>query len=199
MKPIWHVVWVTAFSVLAAGAALAEDEGAALLQMMKERDRAIQDVVRSDTGGEGETGREKLKQIIGELFDYRTLAEHSLRRYWGKRTEEEQVAFTDLYRRLLEKNYADPKLYTKSDKIDYIGVEMDGEKTTLRTRVHYKNEQSSIDYLFHKVDGTWLIYDMVIDDLSVVDNNYSQFRKEIRKSSYEGLVKKLQDKLVEEE
>lgn len=196
MKPIWHILLVV--SILAAGTVQAEDEGAALVQMMKERDRSIQDVVRSDTGGEGETGREKLKQIVGELFDYRTLAENSLRRYWDKRTEKEQTEFIDLYRRLLEKNYADPKLYTKSDKIDYIGVAVDGEKATLKTRVHYRNEQSTIDYLFHKVDGTWLIYDMVIDDLSVVDNNYSQFRKEIRKSSYEGLVKKLQDKLVEE-
>ena len=69
----------------------------------------------------------------------------------------------------------------------------------METVVHYKTEQSTIVYKLHLKDGEWLIYDMVIDDLSIARNNRSQFRKEIRKSSYEGMVKKLRDKLTQED
>ena len=182
----------------ANGWGLEEDPASALLAMMVDRDRAIQEVVHSETGGETEADREELKQIMGELFDYPALSKDSLGRYWRARTQEEQAEFIDLYRRLLEKNYADPKLYTKSDTIEYTGVEVDGTEAVVRTVVYYKSEESTIDYKLHRVGGAWLIYDMVIDDLSVVRNNRSQFRKEIRKSSYEGLVKKLRDKLTEE-
>ncbi|MDA0747943.1 MAG: ABC transporter substrate-binding protein, partial [bacterium] len=114
-------------------------------------------------------------------------------------TEDEQKEFTELCRRLIERNYADPKLYTKSEKIDYIGAEIKEEEGTVKTVVHYKDEKSGIDYKLHTVDGQWRVYDMVIDDLSIVRNNRSQFYKEIRKSSYEGLVKKLRNKLSEED
>ena len=69
----------------------------------------------------------------------------------------------------------------------------------MKTIVSYKTEESTIDYKLKKVRDSWLIYDMVIDDLSIAKNNRSQFRKEIRKTSYEGLVKKLKDKLAKEE
>ena len=165
--------------------------------MMKARDKAIQEVVRSRTGGETEADRERLKAIIGDLFDYKAFSESTLKRYWNERTDAQRAEFVDLVRRLIEKNYADPKLYTKSEKIDYIGVELNGAEAVVKTVVHYKGEKSNIDYNLHQVGGKWLVYDMVIDDLSIAQNNRSQFYKEIRKSSYEGLVQKLKDKLLE--
>lgn len=165
--------------------------------MVKGRDRSIQEIVRSETKGETEAERERLKAIVGEVFDYEAFGRLSLGRDWRKRTDAERAEFIDLNRRLVEKNYADPKLYTKAEKIDYTGVEVDSADAVVKTVVHYKSEKSEIDYKLHRVDGKWLIYDMVIDELSVSRSNRSQFRKEIRKSSYEGLIRKLKDKLVE--
>ena len=170
----------------------------ALLALMKERDQSIQRIVGSETAGETEAEKAELKALVGELFDFGRFSKIALGRYWKKRSAAEQKDFTDLCRRLIERNYADPKLYTKSDRIDYISAEVDGNEGVVKTVVHYKSEQSDIDYQLHLIDGNWLIYDMVIDDLSVARNNRSQFRKEIRKTSYEGLVSKLRDKLAEQ-
>lgn len=179
----------------AVGAASNENQAEALLEMMKARDRSIQEIVRSKTEGQTQAERKRLKEIVGDLFNFRRFSELSLGRYWKERTEEEQTEFTDLCRRLIQKNYADPKLYAKSDKIDYIGAEVNGTDALVKTVVHYKSEQSTIDYKLHLVDSKWLIYDMIIDDLRVSRNNRSQFYKEIRKRSYESLVRKLKDKL----
>lgn len=182
-----------------SGLALGAGQAELLLRSMKERDRSIKAIVNSETQGETAEEREKLRTIVEEMFDFRRFARVALGRHWQRRTEAEQAEFADLCRRLIVKNYADPKLYTKSEKIEYAGSEVDSTEGVVRTIVHYKDEQSYIDYRLHPVNEEWLVYDMVIDDLSVARNNRSQFYKEIRKSSYEGLVKKLRDKLNEDE
>ena len=180
------------------GAAVASEQGDALLEMVKSRDRAIRDIVRSDTGGDTPEDRAALKAIVGELFDFETFGRESLGRDWAARTAAEREAFIAVNRQLIEKNYADPALYTKAEKIDYTGVEVEDTKAIVKTVVHYKRETSTIDYKLHLVEGKWLIYDMVIDELSVARSNRSQFRREIRKSNFAGLMDKLKQKLRED-
>ena len=180
------------------GVAGASGQGDALLEMVKSRDRAIQDIVRSETKGDTPEERAKLKAIVGELFDFQTFSRESLGRDWAARTEEERADFVAVNRQLIEKNYADPALYTKAEKIDYTGVAVDSTQAVVKTVVHYKRESSTIDYKLHLVEDKWLIYDMVIDELSVARSNRSQFRREIRKSSFAGLMDKLKEKLSEE-
>jgi phospholipid transport system substrate-binding protein len=187
------LLWVVA--VLGVSFVAEADQSQALLDMVKSRDKAIQDIVRSKTKGETPAERAKLKAIVGELFDFKALSELSLGREWAERTEAEQKEFTALNRLLIEKNYADPKLYTKAEKIDYAGVEIEDQDALVKTVVFYKTEKSQIDYQMHLVDGKWLIYDMIVDDLSIGKSNRSQFRKEMRKTSFEGLMDKLRQKL----
>lgn len=183
--------------LMCAGVSFAaeKDQSQALLEMVQSRDKAIQDIVRSETKGETPEERAKLKEIVGDLFDFEALSELSLGRSWADITPKEREAFIDLNRRLIEKNYADPKLYSKAEKIDYVDVELDGKEALVKTVVHYKTEKSSIDYQMHLVDGKWLIYDMIVDDLSIGKSNRSQFRREIRRSSFDGLMEKLRKKL----
>ncbi len=183
--------------MMGTGVAVETEAGKALLVMVKERDQAIQTIVRSKTKGETPQERAKLKAIVGDLFDFNALSELSLGRDWAERTEAERKAFVDINRQLIEKNYADPKLYTKAEKIDYIGVEVKDKEATVKTMVYYKTEKSAIDYKMHQVNGKWLIYDMVIDELSIGQSNRSQFRKEIRNASFESLMDKLRKKLAE--
>ncbi|MEE2754797.1 MAG: ABC transporter substrate-binding protein [Candidatus Latescibacterota bacterium] len=174
-------------------------DGQFLLDLVMERNQTVEAIVKSPTEGETPEERAQIKSIVSELFDFSSFSQTSLGRYWKDRTEAERAEFTDLCKRLIEKNYADPKLYKKAEKVVYDGGTVDGDMGEVKTIVFYKTEESTIDYQLKKVGEKWLIYDMVIDDLSVAKNNRSQFRKEIRKTSYEGLVKKLKDKLAKEE
>ncbi|MDE2999032.1 MAG: ABC transporter substrate-binding protein [Gemmatimonadota bacterium] len=200
MRILSYIIVFYAFvCLLGDGLARGADQAERLLRSMKERDRSIKAIVNSETAGETAEEREQLRAIVEAMFDFRRFGMVALGRHWQRRTEAEQAEFADLCRRLIVRNYADPKLYTKSEKIEYVGSEVDSTEGVVRTVVHYKDEQSHIDYKLHPVNEEWLVYDMVIDDLSVARNNRSQFYKEIRKSSYEGLVNKLRDKLNEDE
>lgn len=193
-----YIIVISLVTMMSMPGVLIADEAPDLLEMMKARDQSIKEIVNSETKGETPVERDSLKAVVGDLFDFQEFSRLALGRYWKERTEAEQAKFTDLCRQLIEKNYADPKLYTKSDKINYIESELEGTKGLVKTVVYYKDEESSIDYKLHPVNGQWRVYDMVIDDLSITRSNRSQFYKEIRKTSFEGLVKKLKDKLQEE-
>lgn len=184
--------------LIAFGQTTVAETASPLLDLVRDRNQTIEAIVRSPTGGETPAERDQIKSIVGGLFDFQRYSELSLGRYWKDRTEEEQKEFTDLCRRLIERNYADPQLYKKAERIDYVSAEQEGDEGRVETVVHYKTEQSTIVYELGKQGDTWLIYDMVIDDLSIARSNRSQFRKEIRKSSYEGLVEKLKSKLEQE-
>lgn len=168
-----------------------------LLDTLKERDNAIRTIARSTTGPLSAADQAKLKAIVGDAFDYEELSRQSLGKYWAERTPAERKEFTGLYRQLIEKSYADPKLYRKVEKITYDGAEATGTTATVRTTVHYKGEKSAIKYVMLKQGEKWLVADMVIDDVSVVRNNRQNFYKEIAKSSYAGLVGKIKKKLAE--
>ena len=177
----------------------AAEDGTFLLDLVKDRNQTIEKIVKSPTEGETSEEREQIRLIVSELFDFKTYSQISLGRYWEERSDAEKTEFAELCRQLIEKNYADPKLYKKAEKVVYAGASIDGDEGEVKTIVSYKTEESTIDYQLKKVGDRWLIYDMVIDDLSIAKSNRSQFRKEIRKSSYEGLVKKLRDKLARQE
>ena len=195
MKGLLIVAVVVVAMVRCASAETTDD----LLALVKDRNQVIERIVKSPTEGETEEERAQIKMLVSELFDFGTFSEVSLGRYWKERTDAEKTEFTYLCRQLSERNYADPALYKKAESVEYDGATIDGDKGEVKTIVSYKTEESTIDYKLKKVRDSWLIYDMVIDDLSIAKNNRSQFRKEIRKTSYEGLVKKLKDKLAKEE
>jgi phospholipid transport system substrate-binding protein len=191
------LMFTTALLLTGFTAARASD-ATFLLDLVKDRNQTIEKIVKSPTEGETPAEREQIRSIVSALFDFKSYSEITLGRYWKDRTEAEQAEFTELCRQLIEKNYADPKLYKKAEEVVYDGATVDGDEGEVKTIVSYKTEESTIDYRLKKVGDDWLIYDMVIDDLSIAKSNRSQFRKEIRKSSYEGLVQKLRDKLAKQ-
>lgn len=193
------LIFVAVALALLAGSDARSEDAAFLLDLVKDRNQAIEKIVKSPTEGETPEERAQIKAIVSELFDFAAFSEVSLGRYWKERSDAEKVEFTSLCRRLIERNYADPKLYKKAEKVEYVSASIDGDKGEVKTLVSYKTEESAIDYQLKKVGDAWLIYDMVIDDLSIAKNNRSQFRREIRKTSYEGLVRKLKDKLTKDQ
>lgn len=72
---------------------------------------------------------------------------------------------------------------------------VDGTDAKVDTRVLSGEETVSINYMMHQVNGRWLIYDIQIDDVSIVLNYRSQFANVLNKSSYADLIQLIRSKL----
>jgi len=143
--------------------------------------------------------RELLKQIIHERFDFEEMSKRSLALHWSKRSLEERKEFVSLFGELLERSYIKKIERYSNEKVLYIDESIEDNYAVVKTKViTNKGNEIPINYRLMKVDSKWLIYDVVIEGVSLIKNYRTQFNKIIRNHSYEMLVKRMKNKLEEE-
>ncbi len=134
-----------------------------------------------------------LREITDPMFDWAEMARRALGRHWQTRTDAERQEFVPLFRNLLERTYATRIERYNGEQITYTGESIEGDQATVRTKILDRtNRELPIDYrMVRGPDGRWLIYDVLIEGVSLVANYRSQFDQIIRTASYERLVEKL--------
>ncbi len=155
-----------------------------------------------------ETHNRKIKQdIIHGTFDIRELSRLSLSKHWGKRTPVEQDGFVTLLTNLLEEKalFSKEQSAAKSKSggkyyVNYTGhkfLNKGKTKAYVRTKVVIPSENIDItlNYKLKRKDGQWKIYDVIVDEASLVDNYRYQFNKIIVKNGYQDLVNRMSRKL----
>jgi len=140
----------------------------------------------------------KLRGIAHDKFDWGEIAKRSLGLYWRKRSEDEKKEFTVLLTKLLLDNYIKKVLDNYAgEKVLYDKEIIDGERALVKTRIINKAEKEiSVGYRLIKKEKNWIAYDVIIEGVSLVKNYRVQFYTIIRKSSYNELMKKIQEKLL---
>ena len=136
-----------------------------------------------------------LKKSISTIFDYGEMAKRSLGKHWNQRSAAEKKQFTDLFATLLENSYAAKIESYNNEKIVYLKEALDGEYAEVKSKVvTAKRDEFSLDYRLIQENGRWMVYDVVIEGVSLVSNYRSQFNKIITANGYPELVRKLQTK-----
>jgi len=142
--------------------------------------------------------REELKVAIGRIFDYGEMARRSLATHWKERNPAEQKEFVKLFETLLENSYASKIESYDREKIVYDKESSDGGYAEVRSRVITpKRDEYALDYRLINEGGRWMVYDVVIEGVSLVSNYRSQFNKIITGQGYTELVRKLRAKSEE--
>ena len=159
---------------------------------------AVLDILR-DTKLQGESKkserRVKLRNAIGKQFDFEEMARRSLARYWKKRNKEERKEFVSLFSGILGKSYIGKIEGYTDEKIRYLKEKKDDEFARVKTLIVTKRKQEiPITYRMHKVDKKWMVYDVIIEGVSLVNTYRQQFRSILRKASFDVLVKRLREK-----
>src|SRR4029450_3635400 len=89
------------------------------------------------------------------------------------------------------------------EKVQFVGETVEGEGAVVRTKLITKQgTEIPIDYRMLRRGEKWLVYDVVIEGVSLISNYRTQFNKIITTSSFEDLMKKMktkQDEFIGEE
>ncbi len=136
--------------------------------------------------------RADLRKAIFPQFDVPEMAKRSLGLNWRRRTPVEKKEFVDLFSHLLEDFFSDKLKSFEDEEFVYSGEIKDGDYAKVETMIVTKEgKEISINYRLHLVDENWKVYDMVIENVSLVKNYRSQFNRIITKSSYQDLVRRI--------
>ena len=163
-------------------------------------DRALMVLTDKDLKAEEKTRerRQRLEQIVSNRFSYEELTKRVMGARWPKLSEAERKEVVELFRDLLIKTYADRVEAYSGEPVDYVSERIekvrDVEYAEVRTKAKVGNADVPIDYRLIKLSNGWQVYDMVIDEISLVSNYRSQFRKILASGSYQDLVDQLRKK-----
>jgi phospholipid transport system substrate-binding protein len=139
--------------------------------------------------------RAQLKQILFARFDFTEMGKRSLGPEWRRRTPAEQEEFVHLFTEVLERAYARTIESYTDEKIVYVGEKLDGSYADVSSKIlTNKGQEYSIDYKVQLVGSEWKVYDVVVENISMVNNFRSQFATVINKFGYDELVHRLRTK-----
>src|SRR5918992_3316854 len=139
--------------------------------------------------------REQIRQVIASRFDFPEMAKRSLGSNWQKGSSDEQQQFVELFTELLERSYADQIESYDGEKIIYGRENVSQDYADVDTKiVTKKGEQISVNYKLRSAGGDWKVYDVVIENISLVNNFRSQFNRILANGSFSELLKRLQSK-----
>jgi phospholipid transport system substrate-binding protein len=138
---------------------------------------------------------DQLRDIVYTRFDFDEMAKRSLGSHWRRLSPQQQNEFVTAFTELLETTYADKIDLYEGQQVEYSGETIDKNYAEVNTRVIGKNRETySVDYRLHQVGGKWRIYDVVAENISLVNNYRSQFNRVVVNSSVEELIKKIKQK-----
>jgi phospholipid transport system substrate-binding protein len=148
-----------------------------------------------------EKRRAKMRQAVFQRFGFEEMAQRALGQYWLKRTPAEKKEFVSLFSDLLERSYITKiEGYTGEQQVLYTKESIDKDYASVRTEIVVKRDANvEVVYQLLRRDGSWQVYDVVIEGVSLVNNYRTQFNNIISRESYEALVKKLKLKLEQEQ
>ena len=161
-------------------------------------DQAIQILTDPQLRGESkkQERRKRLRDAIFVRFDFQEMAQRSLGAHWQRRTPEEQAEFIKVFSALLEQTYVDNIESYNNEKFIYTNERIDGRYAEVGSKMrNAKGEEFSINYKLHRVGEDWRVYDLVVENVSLVNNYRSQFNRILTSSTYDELVLKIKAKL----
>lgn len=144
-----------------------------------------------------EERRSRLRQVIYPCFDFAEMARRSLGSTWQKISPGEQQEFLKLFTRLLEESYVSNIESYSGERVLY-GREIEEKKfAEVDTKIiTNRGEEFTINYKLHELNGDWRVYDVVIEDVSIVNNYRSQFNSLLAKCSFAESLERIRERLA---
>jgi len=136
--------------------------------------------------------REVVRHLAEEVFEVSETAKRALGQHWLQRTQAEREEFVKLFANLLEQTYIARIGEFGGEQLMYVSEQIDGDLAIVRARITTKKgAEVPVESRLLQKDNRWLIYDILVENLSLISNYRSQFDRVIRTTSYEELVKRL--------
>jgi phospholipid transport system substrate-binding protein len=144
--------------------------------------------------GEKDASVEKLADKVDDFVDFAELAKRALGKEWNKLSKKQQQEFSSTMKGLLRASYAQKAIGQGNADVSYGQETVKGAEATVPSDILVKQDKFPVVYKLYKSAGNWRIYDVITDDVSLVETYREQFRKLIATKGFDGLLVTLKTK-----
>ena len=140
--------------------------------------------------------QDKLRQIVAASFDFREMAKSALGYHWKELTPAQQEEFTNAFVAFIEDSYLSKINDYSGQQVNFLRVTNDGPQyAQVNTDiVEPKGEPIHVNYRLLQENGTWKIYDVTVDAISIIANYRNQFNRVMNSKGYATLIADLKAK-----
>jgi phospholipid transport system substrate-binding protein len=147
--------------------------------------------------------RDEMRKIVAGFLDFEELARRSLARHWDGLSAKQRSEFVATLRDLIERSYIKQVHGSPNYDLVFEKETIDGNEADVTAALHAmargKKVDVSMEYKLLAKDGRWLVYDVITDEQSMLENYRAEFGKIINKESFDALLKRMKKKLEEKE
>jgi phospholipid transport system substrate-binding protein len=136
-----------------------------------------------------------IEQSALRRIDYQEMSKRSLEQTWNTLSKSQRAEFLRLFTALLKASYADKLDDFAKSTVTMQGENRKGDGAEVRIQVNRTNDKIPVRFQLLKGPQGWMIYDLIVEDVSLVDNFRTEFGRIIRASSFTALLKCMQLKL----
>ena len=196
MKKIMTISFVAALAFwLAVAPALAATPKAFVKNILDEV-MAIQSNPAMEGPSHESARGQAIRRVIQKNFDFSFMAQDSLGAAYDRLSPGQRQEFSSVFSSLFQASYTNMVLrFLKREEIKYGSETVTGNKARVDTTLMRANDHIQVEYLLHQKGGSWLLYDVVVDKVSILDKYKSGFAREIQTGSFDSLLNKMKTQL----
>ena len=162
-------------------------------QMLEERDQEIKSILEGGDNDYTAQQRERLKELINGVIDFRAMAQTALGTHWDTLSTDRREAFVDVFRDVVRaQSMSDLDVYNSRVTFDQITVQ--GDSAFVRTTTEYQGTRTPVEYVLERRDSSWVAEDIIVDQVSTAEGYARSFQSVVRKRGFAVLMKSLERK-----
>lgn len=164
-------------------------------QLIEDKNKAIHEVIQASP--DDAALRPKIVDLMETFVDYGELARLTIKDQWEALAPEQRTEFVDAFKRLIHRTYTRRFKANQAFRVDFAGEPVMREgKAQVKTTIHSGKTTADVYYSMFKPDGKddWWVYDLVIDDVSLMRNYRTQFTRVIKKDGFDKLLERIRAK-----
>ncbi len=143
---------------------------------------------------------EKKIQVSGQVqgyLDIDSMARRTMGQHWQVATEPQRQRFSELFIEILEGTYLNRIGEYSGGSVEYLKQRVKDDKAIVDTMLILKEVEIPVQYKMIYVDGSWQIFDLVIEGVSLVRNYRSSYGEIIRRKGFDSLLIMMEEKVAE--
>ncbi len=143
-----------------------------------------------------EARAQAIRRVIQKNFDFPYMAQDSLGAAYDRLSAGQRQEFASVFSSLFQSSYTNMVLrFLTREDIKYGKETLTGSQARVDTTLMRANDNIKVEYLLHQKGGGWLLYDVIVDGVSILDKYKSGFAREIQTGSFESLLGKMKTQL----
>jgi phospholipid transport system substrate-binding protein len=152
---------------------------------------------------EHDAKRAEMHKIVSGFLDFEELARRALARHWEGLDKKQRGEFVSVLRELIERNYIKQVHGQPNYELRFTKEATSGSEATVDSTLETSNKGKKVtvemQYKLLYKGSRWLVYDVITDEQSMLENYRAEFNKIINKESFAALLKRMKKRLEKSE